>query len=238
MSAYLVGMRKILFLALLLAAACSPVAYRPSGPQMLPEDLADRVVALVEPEEKTGLVRAYCSGVWVSDTVIATAFHCLGDIPPSGLVKYVVKTDVFYPGDLTEHKTKGHSALVVGIDEDHDLALLGVIGPIPLHKYATISNEQLYQGEVVQTMGAPKGLMWSYSHGDISSVRLHDSVGGVPMVFVQTTAPISPGNSGGALFNMYGEVVGICHASYRGSAQGLNLFIHYQYLDALVRKTS
>lgn len=206
---------------------------------MLPEDLADRTVALVQPDEMTGMVDAYCSGVWLSSDIIATAFHCVRKVRPGEAVTYVVKGDVFYPGDLSEHKTKGHQSVVIATDEEHDLALLITLDRAPSHKYAFISKEQLHQGQMVQTMGAPNGLMFSYSHGDIAAVRLQPAVGrNDNMVFVQTTAPISPGNSGGALFNAWGEVVGICHASFSGRTQGLNFFIHYQYLDALVRKSS
>lgn len=229
-------LRFLTFLLCLLLAGCVGPPGASQGPKMLPEDLAERTVALVVQNPETGHARAYCSGVWVRPDVIATANHCVLQAE-YGFVTYVVKGDVFYPGDLSKHKTRGHGAIVTATDEEHDLALLTAVGPLPGHKYATVSVDQLYQGQMVQTMGSPKGLMFSYSHGDISAVRMHSGVGrDDEMVMVQTTAPISPGNSGGALFNAYGEIVGICHGSY-SRAQGLNLFIHYQYLDALVRKS-
>lgn len=222
--------------ALILLAGCAPsAASYPNQSRVMPEDLADRTVALVEPNEMDGSVQAYCSGTWVRDGVIATALHCVRE---GGPLTYVVKSDVFPQGHMDQQRTDGHRAIVLATDEEHDLALLGTIGPIPYHKTANVTSEQLYQGELVQTMGAPLGMMFSYSHGDIAAVRYAPAVGHRPedtMLFVQTTAPISPGNSGGALFNGAGELVGVAHASFSGRAQGINLFIHYQYVDALVR---
>ncbi len=221
---------KFLLLSLLLLVGCCPVASAP--PQLVtPEQLTESVVALVETDESG--VQAYCSGTWVSPTHILTAKHCLGR-QENGHVTYVSKADVF--DGIQERVTMGHTANIVALDEEHDLALLTAVFTMPLHTFARISTETVYQGEFVQTLGAPQGLMFSYSHGDVAAIRLHPAVGREDkMVFIQTTAPISPGNSGGGLFNGSGELIGVAHASFSGRAQGLNLFIHYQYADALLR---
>lgn len=226
----------LLFALALLVFGCSPVNY-PSAPAMMPNGLADRTVALVELDEMSETVDAFCTGTWVRDGVIATAKHCVGDA--GDVIRYVVKSDVFNPGDLSEKKTRGHLAFVLAVDSAHDLALLGTVGAIPVHATASVTSEQLYQGEMVQTLGNPLGLMFSYSHGDIASVRYANAVGhrgDDKMLFIQTTAPISPGSSGGALFNARGELVGVAHAAYGGRSQNVSLFIHYQYVDALIRK--
>ena len=69
------------------------------------------------------------------------------------------------------------------------------------------------KGESVVTFGAPKGLSFSASEGIVSAVRegkeLTDYVEGLPGTWIQTTAPISSGNSGGPLVKRDGRVTGM-----------------------------
>ena len=73
--------------------------------------------------------------------------------------------------------------------------------PIP------IADHQPLVGEDVFAIGSPKGLEHTLSKGIVSSYREND-------LYIQTTAEITHGSSGGALFNMQGEVVGITSAGY------------------------
>ena len=94
-------------------------------------------------------------------------------------------------------------------DADVDLCLIKVfpdenlLHPIPLAK------EIPRKGEKVLTSGAPLGLSFSSSEGIVSGIRDGKTVGYESGTFVQTTAPISSGNSGGPLTNMKGEVIGV-----------------------------
>ena len=67
------------------------------------------------------------------------------------------------------------------------------------------------------------------SDGIISGIRVLDDV-----QMIQYTAPGAPGSSGGALLNMYGEVIGIVSASSRGS-QGINWAVDTNLLICLCR---
>ncbi len=82
----------------------------------------------------------------------------------------------------------------------------------------------------------PLGNWFCYSSGDVAAVRYVKSHG-YSILFVQTTAPISGGNSGGGLFSDSGELMGIAHATYT-NGQNMNLFIHYQFVADLLRKGS
>jgi serine protease Do len=79
-------------------------------------------------------------------------------------------------------------------------------------------------GEDVFTIGNPKGLEQTLSKGIISSYRESNK-------YIQTTAEITHGSSGGPLFNMSGEVVGITTAGY-GEAN-LNFAVNIQLLDII-----
>ena len=74
-------------------------------------------------------------------------------------------------------------------------------------------------GERVYTVGAPQGLELSLAEGIVSSKRTID--GGR---FIQTSAPMSSGSSGGGLFDAYGHLVGITTSILKNS-QNLNFAI-------------
>ena len=99
------------------------------------------------------------------------------------------------------------NARVVGFSTEVDLALLKVDGvklsPLPLATYSTVK-----QGESVFAFGSPRGLRNTLTHGLVSAVARQISVDS-PLIYIQTDAPIDPGNSGGPLVNTRGEVVGI-----------------------------
>ncbi len=228
---------KLFFVSLvaLLCSCVSTTVVQPSGAVMSPEGLSDRTVALVHSEgfTDTHMVDAFCTGTWVRDNIIVTALHCVRE-DVLEVFTYVVKTDVYESGDPHERATKGHKAVVAMVDDTHDLAVLKTVGPVPDHANASVTAETVYQGEPVMTMGGPLGLVFSFSKGDVAAVRYWEAIGGGETLFIQTTAPISPGNSGGGLFNNYGQLIGVCHAHFP-QGQNLNLFIHYQYVDKLLK---
>lgn len=179
-----------------------------------------------------GEVHPYCSGVWLSPTAIVTANHCVSDLELGDALEYVVRDDVYASGSLKERSSIDmHPAALSVRDEAHDLALL-FAPAAPSHRFAVIASDPTVPGMPVQTMGTPLGMWWSYSRGDVASVRELESHG-TEMLFVQATAPISPGNSGGGLFDTMGQLVGICHGTFI-KGQNLNLWIHWQYVGALV----
>ena len=83
-------------------------------------------------------------------------------------------------------------------------------------------------GATVYAIGSPLGLQNTISQGIISNPRRLDS----GMTYIQMSAAISPGSSGGALLNKYGQVIGITSATYT-EGQNLNLSIPRTYLDQM-----
>jgi hypothetical protein len=115
----------------------------------------------------------------------------------------------------------------VGVDEEHDLALLKAGGiklpPLPLGDSETVAV-----GDEVYVVGNPLGLEGTFSNGIVSAIREIDG-----QKILQITAPISPGSSGGPVFDQRGEVIGIAVATFRGG-QNLNLAIPVSYLSKLL----
>lgn len=87
---------------------------------------------------------------------------------------------------------------------------------------ATVSVDSLKVGQKAYAIGNPRGLEVTLSDGLISGLRRSED--GKSVEFVQTTAPISPGSSGGGLFDSQGRLVGITTLIRRDS-QNLNFAI-------------
>ena len=140
------------------------------------------------------------------------------------------------------HAVRNGSAFLVRIENDnnvyqayqvikyhtnYDLAIIRIARecePISIYR----GNEDLARGQRVCAIGSPMGLFNSVSDGIISGFRKMDD-----MDMIQFTAPISDGSSGGALLNMYGELIGICTAGIRG--QNLNLAVSYRQILPFVQ---
>lgn len=111
-----------------------------------------------------------------------------------------------------------HGAAIVGYDATNDVALLKVdAGKFP---YVTIgSSADLIVGDQVAAIGNPLGELTStMTVGYISGKERDVTTDGTTINMIQTDAAINSGNSGGPLFNMKGEVVGITTAKYSGNS--------------------
>lgn len=105
-----------------------------------------------------------------------------------------------------------------------DLAVIRIdreLVPLPIYK----EPQKLVRGQKVVAIGSPLGLFNSVSDGIIAGFRVLDDVD-----MIQYTAPTSPGSSGGAVLNMYGEVIGISTAIAR-EAQGINWAVGYEFIN-------
>ena len=99
-------------------------------------------------------------------------------------------------------------AKLVGADADEDVAVLKVDAQ-GLTPAEFGDSDQLQCGEMVVAIGDPLGYRTSITQGIVSALHRMIYVDGVDMEVIQTSAPINFGNSGGALINDHGQVVGI-----------------------------
>ncbi|MDR0861502.1 MAG: trypsin-like peptidase domain-containing protein [Oscillospiraceae bacterium] len=167
------------------------------------------------------------SGFFISETGLAvTNCHVIADVVSAKIL--------MMNGEIHD---------VTGI---YDLALktdCALIQISPEQSYEGPANESfpylelgdsssLITGSTIYTIGSPFGLNSTLTRGIIStSLR---SING--QEFVQIDAPISPGSSGGALLNVYGQAIGITSAAFTGG-QSLNLAMPINVLNALKRDT-
>ncbi len=116
------------------------------------------------------------------------------------------------------HDGQVFSATLVGSDTTNDVAVLKVdaegLDPVVIG-----SSESLAVGDQVVAIGNPLGELTStMTAGYVSAKNRDVTTDGVTINMIQTDAAINSGNSGGPLFNMAGEVVGITTAKYSGSS--------------------
>lgn len=105
-------------------------------------------------------------------------------------------------------------------DASSDIAMLRVETDKELTKITCGSSDKLKVGADIIAIGNPLGsLGGTVTEGIVSAVDREISIEGTTMKLIQITAAVNPGNSGGGLFNMAGELVGIVNAKH--SAEGI-----------------
>lgn len=116
-------------------------------------------------------------------------------------------------------------AKLIGSDDQSDIALLQIQNPSKLTQIAIADSDKLRVGDFAVAVGNPFGLGQTATSGIISALgRSGLNLEGLEN-FIQTDASINRGNSGGALLNLNGELIGINTATLRlaAVASGLDL---------------
>jgi len=148
-------------------------------------------VVLIETFDAAGVGIRQGSGFIVStDGKIITNYHVIKDVTTA---RVELANGAFFPMDA-----------VLGVDLERDLAMIKVSGK-HLPTLSLADSGKAAVGERVVAIGSPLGLQNTVSDGIISALREQNPKVG----WIQTTAPVSPGNSGGPLIQMDGSVVGV-----------------------------
>ena len=166
------------------------------------------------------------SGIIISeDGYVLTNNHVI-----SGADKITVYVN---SGDGSEEQS--YEATLVGSSESNDIAVLK-IDATGLNAAAFSDSDQLEVGELAVAIGNPMGQVHgSVTAGIISAVEQELTIDDVTINAIQTDAAINPGNSGGALFDSYGNVIGIVYAkSSSVSIEGIGYAIPVNNIKDLV----
>ncbi len=172
-------------------------------------DAVDRSSASVANIYTKRLVQDSDSGAAQARFRVETSFASAVIIDPDGFLVtnyHVVATAAEIRVQLSDGRIT--EPAIVGVDAETDLALLKVdLGTLPAIRLGR--SENLRIGDVVLAIGNPYGLTTSVTQGIVSATGR----GLLNLVtfenFIQTDAAINAGNSGGALINSFGELVGI-----------------------------
>jgi Trypsin-like peptidase domain len=198
---------RLLFLVCLVARVTAAQSAPPRKDIPAIAKAAKGAIVSIIMSDRDGKPIAQGTGFVVSkDGVILTNYHVIAE-GSSAIVK--LPDGAFYV-------VEG----VLASDKARDVAVIKAHGEN--FRTLTLGNSDRIQvGEEVVAIGNPLSLDSTVSNGIISGIRTIEDKGGK---FLQITAPISPGSSGGALFNMAGEVIGIT-TMYRMGGENLNFAI-------------
>ena len=165
------------------------------------------------------------SGVIISeDGYIVTNHHVISGVD---------KITVFVMDDNGEETT--YEAKLIGSSESNDIAVLKIEAE-GLNAAAFGDSDQLEIGELAVAIGNPMGTVHSsVTAGIISATERELTIDDVTISAIQTDAAINPGNSGGALFDSYGNVIGIVYAkSSSVSIEGIGYAIPVNDVKELI----
>lgn len=199
------------------ANTTSEVEFKTDGTYMYTRDLVDAVrdsIVYIETYVKYGSSKqgvAAGSGIIIStDGYIVTNNHVVEDS-----TLYVVKVNTTDRATgVTE--SASYDAKLIGTDADTDLAVLK-IDANGLTAAKLGDSDNLHLGDDVIAIGNPLGFETSVSKGIVSGLNRQISDSKRSLTAIQTDTPINSGNSGGALFNAYGEVVGVVNMKRVGT---------------------
>jgi S1-C subfamily serine protease len=184
------------------ATACAHCTTGEIRSALVPE-LKSKTVALMK-RDRDGDMAAYCTGVWVSPTVVLTAAHCVdGEIA----INYVTSN---HSPELYEEPTVLYSGVILARDTDHDLALVESMNLAP-HGIARLADRDPDVGADLTLVGSTVGLAFTVSPGTVAAYKLSlkylaTSVEGP---FIEMISGAWGGNSGGPVFDMRGRLVGV-----------------------------
>lgn len=220
---------------------CGAVARANSLP---PEfaDLAARVMPAVVSVASTDPVPAGAGQDGGDDGGDGSAYHPTADdgtvLPPPKAIEALGSGFVFDPAGYiltNNHVVNGAAsvtvtfqdgtilpAIIVGRDTHGDLAVLKVQAGHPLPFVHFGDSSKLRIGDWVMAIGNPFGLPGSTTAGIVSALHRNINENGYDD-FIQTDAPINSGNSGGPLFDVNGNVVGVNTAIYSPSGGSIGI---------------
>jgi S1-C subfamily serine protease len=227
---------RTVFLALsvgfLIVGSAMPQARRASKTKKPPSPLTAREIAkralpsvvLLVTEDANGKAVALGTGFQVKPDVIATNYH---------VIKDASRAYATFQGGSPKYEILG----TIAVDKENDLVLLRlgrvIVQQSPYDSIVAmaasllpLATARVEIGDTVYVVGNPEGLEGTFSQGIVSAVRGSD--------YIQITAPISHGSSGGPVLNGYGEVIGVAAGAIE-EGQNLNFAIPVSKLAALIR---
>jgi hypothetical protein len=246
-----------------IGCASSKIIVRQSSDPVMVDEVLDDTVALVKRDPDENIVFAFCTGVWVNTNVIIAAEHCTrGMIIEhnkenfiSGLmddnekkkfiedntkkeiglkVTYIVKNE---STGVYREPTTFHTAEVVKVDHDHDLVMLKTVAKdTPSHHFARLAKSTPHVGDDLHIVGHVSALYWTYFRATVAAYREENFAIATSKKgpWLQVSAPIYFGNSGGGAFNYDGELVGIC--SYIVRAPNVGFHVHLDTIRSFLGK--
>jgi hypothetical protein len=169
-------------------------------------------VSTVEIKAESDYVSSLGTGFYIDDKgTVVTNYHVIEDCSRANVTT----------SDGGNYKVTN----VLGYNKDLDIAILATS---KMNSPAVIMSDSVTTGETVYVLGSSLGLTGTFSEGLVSTAeRIIEN-----NTYIQISAPISHGNSGGPVVNVKGEVIGIASAGFN-DGQNLNLAIPISVLNQI-----
>jgi serine protease Do len=151
------------------------------------------------------------------DGLIATNLHVISDVSGGKYVKIRLANGKIY-----------QTSKVVAASSKYDLSVLKIDGVNDMQPVKLGDSSKIVAGQKVYALGSPLGYQNTITEGIISNTSI--SVHGINLI--QTSAPISHGNSGGPLVDSFGNVVGMMESSFV-EGQNMNLAIPINFVKSI-----
>lgn len=160
-----------------------------------------------------GIPSSQGSGFFIDKNTLVTNYHVIED------------------SDYLELKIAGNETIfkgakVIKASPEYDLAIVQTKQEFSAFEIVDCSKIEV--GAKIYTIGNPRGLEGTISDGILSGKRNNNGI-----EYLQITAPISPGNSGGPVLNDKGEVIGVATFAYKNS-QNLNFAVPVSYIEKCI----
>jgi S1-C subfamily serine protease len=199
----------------------------PSAP-ITPKLLEQETIALMWQSDE-GLA-VYCSGTWVSEKKILTAGHCVQFLAELADTESAVGLPALYA--TVDSPENGRAARVVAVDLAHDLALLEAMAP-PSHPVPVLGPSP-EDGDPIAICGHVLGYRWSYMTGVVSSTRVQEGPFDTAFKVIQVQSAIWKGDSGAAVFDRNGMIIGV--VSYSARWSGVAFAVHGEHIADFLAK--
>ena len=239
----------------LLIASCSSIQDTTSNKHKVSIDvMRNSTVALVDKLEDIGYL-SYCSGVWIDQKTILTAYHCVSRDPQTveelfkkitqnidpevvgAFVNFKTWNQIQTTNDNEQPYKTANTAMIVAVDTENDLAMLTSVEEDFQHDNAKVSKTtSVADGAKVHIIGHNRHLPYSYAPGVISNTRTLKNPDGHTTKLLQINSSAWRGYSGGGAFGSNGELVGITSFLWNPQAVGplLTMFVHHDSIIAFL----
>ena len=176
------------------------------------EESLPSIVVVIAYDEKN-LPLSLGTGFYISSSEVVTNHHVV-DGASRIVLKPIDTADVIEAKDITSY-SKGLDLAILDVEPDESKGL------------NLLAEFKVRVGTPVIAIGNPSGLEGTVSEGIVSALRDVDNY-----KVIQTTTPMSPGSSGGPLFNLKGEVIAVTTAAMKGG-ENLNFAVPIHLLNKL-----
>lgn len=143
--------------------------------------------------------------------------------------EHVIENAAYIIAYSDQYKASYKLLNLKAVDEKKEIAILEFDADANVPPLTVDMQSKLLRGQPVTAIGSPRGVINTVSSGNISNIVYYSEE--IPD-YIQFTAPISPGSSGGALFNDNGAVVGLC-VSFLKEADAMYYAIPMKYVEEM-----